>query len=172
MASLALPVLKPGSVKNVIVVVESTPRLNKALGQKLQNDYRIVTAPTADEALERCREEKPTLTVLDLTDWAASGWGVIDSLMRREPSLRFLTITVRNGQGRRTKSACIIATAAQKQFPLPEMLRVLEILVENIFNDSVEGVHTIAGAPPKQNPPARNQSSVVRFPAKSRLTAR
>jgi DNA-binding response OmpR family regulator len=77
-----------------VLVVEDTANVRDVLGDSLtQLGYDVIVASNADEAVSRFRERMADLLVTDLSMPGVSGWGLIASLVARQPRLPVIVIT-------------------------------------------------------------------------------
>lgn len=69
------------SDKKLILVVDDDPDLVEAVSMKLESQgYEVATAYDGEEALEKIKEEKPALVVLDVMMPKKNGWAVCDEI--------------------------------------------------------------------------------------------
>jgi CheY-like chemotaxis protein len=77
-----------------VLVVDDDPFIRSLLAAWLQEaGYWVVTAADGQQALERVREVRPDIILLDLTMPRLDGYGVVDWL-RQRPETRGLPILV------------------------------------------------------------------------------
>lgn len=77
-----------------VLVVEDAANVRDVLGDSLtQLGYDVVAASNADEAVSRFRERMADLVVTDLSMPGVSGWGLITTLVARQPKLPVIVIT-------------------------------------------------------------------------------
>src|SRR5262245_59622929 len=77
-----------------VLVVEDTANVRDVLRDSLtQLGYDVVAVSNADEAVSRFRERMADLLVTDLSMPGVSGWGLITSLVARQPRLPIIGIT-------------------------------------------------------------------------------
>jgi CheY-like chemotaxis protein len=77
-----------------VLVVEDTANVRDVLRDSLtQLGYDVVTVSNADEAVSRFRERMADLLVTDLSMPGVSGWGLITTLVARQPRLPVIVIT-------------------------------------------------------------------------------
>jgi two-component system alkaline phosphatase synthesis response regulator PhoP len=81
-----------------ILVVDDEPTLRETLAEALEVDgYRVITAADGREALERFREHRPDLVVLDLMLPELSGIEVC-RILRRESGVPILMLTAKSSE--------------------------------------------------------------------------
>lgn len=69
------------SEKKLIMVVDDDPDLVEAVAMKLESkDYRVVKAYDGEEAMDKLKEEKPALMILDVMMPRKNGWEVCDEV--------------------------------------------------------------------------------------------
>ncbi|MGM0452317.1 MAG: response regulator [Thermodesulfobacteriota bacterium] len=69
------------SEKKLVMVVDDDPDLVEAVSMKLESkDYRVVKAYDGEEAMDKLKEEKPALMILDVMMPRKNGWAVCDEV--------------------------------------------------------------------------------------------
>lgn len=69
------------SEKTLILVVDDDPDLVEAVSMKLEaKNYRVAKAYDGVEAMERIKEEKPALVILDVMMPRKNGWDVCEEI--------------------------------------------------------------------------------------------
>lgn len=69
------------SEKQLILVVDDDPDLVEAVSMKLESmEYRVAKAYDGVEAMEKIKEEKPALVILDVMMPRKNGWEVCDEI--------------------------------------------------------------------------------------------
>jgi putative nucleotidyltransferase with HDIG domain len=86
-----------GSFRPVVLLVEDNRELLEYVSRQLSEEFRIVTAGDADEALARITEEQPDLVVSDLMMPGRSGLELLRDVRSRAPTrlLPFVLLTAR-----------------------------------------------------------------------------
>jgi len=65
----------------LILVVDDDPDLVEAVSMKLQAlNYKVATAYDGEEAMEKIKEEKPALVILDVMMPRKNGWEVCEDI--------------------------------------------------------------------------------------------
>lgn len=73
------------SEKQLILVVDDDPDLVEAVSMKLEAlKYRVARAYDGVEAMEKIKEEKPFLVILDVMMPRKNGWEVCDEIKKTE----------------------------------------------------------------------------------------
>lgn len=73
------------SEKKLILVVDDDPDLVEAVSMKLESEkYRVGKAYDGVEAMEKIKEEKPALVVLDVMMPRKNGWVVCDEIKKSD----------------------------------------------------------------------------------------
>ncbi|MCK5695179.1 MAG: response regulator [Desulfobacula sp.] len=73
------------SEKQLILVVDDDPDLVEAVSMKLEAlEYRVATAYDGEEAMEKIKEEKPVLVILDVMMPRKNGWEVCDDIKNND----------------------------------------------------------------------------------------
>lgn len=71
------------SEKQLVLVVDDDPDLVEAVSMKLEAlDYRIAKAYDGEEAMEKIKEEKPALVILDVMMPRKNGWEVCNDIKK------------------------------------------------------------------------------------------
>ena len=71
------------SEKKLILVVDDDPDLVEAVSMKIESkNYRVAKAYDGIEALEKIKEEKPALVILDVMMPRKNGWVVCDEIKK------------------------------------------------------------------------------------------
>ncbi len=69
------------SEKKLVMVVDDDPDLVEAVSMKLESkDYRVAKAYDGEEAMDKLKEEKPALMILDVMMPRKNGWVVADEV--------------------------------------------------------------------------------------------
>lgn len=73
------------SEKKLILVVDDDPDLVEAVSMKLEAlEYRVAKAYDGEEALEKIKEEKPVLVILDVMMPRKNGWDVCADIKKSD----------------------------------------------------------------------------------------
>ena len=73
------------SEKKLILVVDDDPDLVEAVSMKLEAlEYRVARAYDGEEAMEKIKEEKPYLVILDVMMPRKNGWEVCDDIKKND----------------------------------------------------------------------------------------
>lgn len=73
------------SEKELILVVDDDPDLVEAVSMKLSAlNYRVESAYDGEEAMEKIKNEKPTLVILDVMMPRKNGWEVCEEIKKSE----------------------------------------------------------------------------------------
>ncbi|MCK4767612.1 MAG: response regulator [Desulfobacula sp.] len=73
------------SEKQLILVVDDDPDLVEAVSMKLESlEYRVAKAYDGEEAMEKIKEEKPALIILDVMMPRKNGWEACDEIKNND----------------------------------------------------------------------------------------
>jgi CheY-like chemotaxis protein len=73
------------SEKQLILVVDDDPDLVEAVSMKLEAQaYRVARAYDGEEALEKIKQEKPALVILDVMMPRKNGWEVCNDIKKND----------------------------------------------------------------------------------------
>ncbi|MBU8849441.1 MAG: response regulator [Desulfobacterales bacterium] len=73
------------SEKQLILVVDDDPDLVEAVSMKLEAlEYRVAKAYDGEEAMEKIKEEKPDLIILDVMMPRKNGWEACDEIKNND----------------------------------------------------------------------------------------
>ncbi|MCK5837917.1 MAG: response regulator [Desulfobacula sp.] len=73
------------SEKKLILVVDDDPDLVEAVSMKLEaSEYRVAKAYDGEEAMEKIKEEKPDLVILDVMMPRKNGWEVCEEIKKSD----------------------------------------------------------------------------------------
>ena len=73
------------SENKLILVVDDDPDLVEAVSMKIESkNYRVAKAYDGVEALEKIKEEKPALVILDVMMPRKNGWVVCDEIKKND----------------------------------------------------------------------------------------
>ena len=125
-----------------ILVVDDTPANIKLLDAVLApRGYRVVTATSGDEALEKIASEQPDLILLDIVMPGMDGYEVCRRV-RADPATRLLPVVMITASGDQEKINAIEAGADDfipKPFNQPELLaRVKSLLRVKDYYDTIQ----------------------------------
>ena len=82
------------SDNKLILVVDDDPDLVEAITMKLEaSDYEVAAAYDGEEALEKIKENKPALVVLDVMMPKKNGWDVCDEI-KNDDDLKDITVVM------------------------------------------------------------------------------
>ena len=129
-------------MKGTILVVDDLPQNVRLLEAVLTpRGFRVVTAASGPEALDRLREESPDLVLLDILMPGMTGYEVCRRI-REEPSTRFLPVVMITASGDQEKVNALEAGADDfitKPLNQAELLaRVRSLLRLKRYHDTVE----------------------------------
>ncbi len=91
-------------------------------------DYDVVIAKNGREAIERMRERRFDIALLDLNMPVKGGWEAFDRLTSIHPLLQVIVITAQPDQYPRAAAAGV-AALMEKPLDLPRLLRTIDILL-------------------------------------------
>ena len=91
-------------------------------------DYDVVIAKNGREAIERMRERRFDIALLDLNMPVKGGWEAFDRLTSIHPLLQVIVITAQMDQYPRAAAAGV-AALMEKPLDLPRLLRTIDILL-------------------------------------------
>jgi len=81
------------SEKQLILVVDDDPDLVEAVSMKLEaKKYTVAKAYDGEEALEKIKEEKPALVILDVMMPRKNGWEVCDEIKKSEDNKDIIVV--------------------------------------------------------------------------------
>jgi len=73
------------SEKKLILIVDDDPDLVEAVSIKLESlEYRVAKAYDGEEAMEKIKEEKPDLVILDVMMPRKNGWEVCEDIKNND----------------------------------------------------------------------------------------
>ena len=82
------------SEKKLILVVDDDPDLVEAVSMKLEaKDYRVGKAYDGVEAMDRIKEERPDLVILDVMMPRKNGWDVCEDI-KNDDSLKDIAVVL------------------------------------------------------------------------------
>ena len=125
-----------------ILIVDDTPQNIRLLDAVLSpKGYRIVTAGSGREGLEKVSSENPTLVLLDIVMPDLSGLDVCHRI-RENPATRLLPVVMLTSSGDQDKASALEAGAddfIERPFNQPELLaRVRSLLRIKAYYDTIQ----------------------------------
>jgi len=95
---------KEGGRQEVVLVVEDDPTLRLGLTKTLRSEgFRVETAKTGPEGIERTREVRPDLVLLDVMLPGMNGFEVCEELRRADAELPILMLTAKGEEQDRVR---------------------------------------------------------------------
>ncbi len=113
-----------------LLVVDDDPSILRQIKWGLAEDYFVVTAETADNAVELLRAEKPEVVTLDLAleeDDPETGFALLDRMLALDPLLKVVLVT---GHDARENALRAVDRGAFDFFTKPIALDELKILLK------------------------------------------
>jgi class 3 adenylate cyclase/CheY-like chemotaxis protein len=155
-----------------ILIVDDTPQNIRLLDAMLSaQGYRVVTAGSGREGLERISSENPALVLLDIVMPDLSGLEVCHQI-RKNPATRLLPVVMLTSSGDQDKTSAIEAGAddfIERPFNQPELLaRVRSLLRIRAYYDTIQA-QAAEMAAWNQTLEARVQAQVEELQRLSRL---
>ncbi|MEX2230636.1 MAG: response regulator [Cyclobacteriaceae bacterium] len=124
---------KPGSAsKELVLVVEDNPDMNKFIAQSLANDYQIITAFDGQEGLQKALDFNPALIVSDIMMPRVSGVEMIAEL-RKRPQLLETPIILLSAKADEELKLKLLEESAQDFITKPFSERDLLVRVRNLI---------------------------------------
>jgi CheY-like chemotaxis protein len=114
-------------VMSCILIVEDDMDIREALEQILEGEgYQVVSAPNGKVALDRMREFKPQLVLLDLMMPVMNGWQFRQN-QRQDDALAHVPVVIisADGSARREATAMGVQGFMQKPIELEDLLGVV-----------------------------------------------
>jgi len=116
-------------MKKKILLVDDDPSVRGALSQiLLEEDYTVLPAASAVEALGLATAAKVDLVLLDLNLSGKSGWDTFERLTNDNPFLPIIVITGRSNQVFTALSAGVGALL-EKPIDIPQLLKTMKRLL-------------------------------------------
>ncbi|MCA1793083.1 MAG: two-component system response regulator [Desulfotignum sp.] len=82
------------SEQKLILVVDDDPDLVEAVSMKLETkNFRVAKAYDGVEAMDRIKEEKPALVILDVMMPRKNGWDVCEEI-KNDPNLKDIAVVL------------------------------------------------------------------------------
>ncbi len=117
-----------------LLIVDDEETILKQLRWAFKNDYDIITAVSADEALSAVRQHSPSVMILDLslTDDASEleGFDVLESALSIDPQIKVVMITGHDDMENALKS---IETGALDFYAKPVDVEELRVILQRAF---------------------------------------
>jgi CheY-like chemotaxis protein len=113
---------------NMLLADDDTEVLAALSAVFASEDYDVVIAKNGREAIERMRERRFDIALLDLNMPVKGGWDAFDRLKSIHPLLQIIVITAHPDQYPRAAAAGV-AALMEKPLDLPRLLRTIEILL-------------------------------------------
>ncbi len=121
--------------KEKILIVDDEEGIRTQLSWALQDEYEILMASTAEEALEVTRREKPDLVALDISlspyEYDKDGLDVLEGLLQVDPFLKVIMIT---GHGERENALRAISSGATDFYTKPINLEELKVIIKRALH--------------------------------------
>ncbi len=126
------------SEPKLIMVVDDDPDLVEAVSMKLESkNYRIAKAYDGEEAIEKIKEEKPDLVILDVMMPRKNGWVVCDEI-KKDDGLKSIIVVMLTAVGDAVQSTSYThhegkTTLADDYIPKPiDMDQLMEIVDDHV----------------------------------------
>ncbi len=126
------------SEPKLIMVVDDDPDLVEAVSMKLESkNYRVVKAYDGEEAIEKIKEEKPDLVILDVMMPRKNGWVVCDEI-KTDDGLKSIIVVMLTAVGDAVQSTSYThhegkTTLADDYIPKPiDMDQLMEIVDDHV----------------------------------------
>jgi CheY-like chemotaxis protein len=113
---------------NMLLADDDTEVLAALRAAFASEDYDVVIAKNGREAIERMRERRFDIALLDLHMPVKGGWEAFDRLTSINPLLQVIVITAQMDQYPRAAAAGV-AALMEKPLDLPRLLRTIDILL-------------------------------------------
>jgi len=92
------------AVKNIMVVDDSSTDMHLLTEMLKKNGYVVVTAASGEEAIAKCKKEKPDAVLMDIVMPGMSGFEATRSISR-DPETSTIPIIVCSTKGQETDKA-------------------------------------------------------------------
>lgn len=126
------------SEPKLIMVVDDDPDLVEAVSMKLESkNYRVAKAYDGEEAIEKIKEEKPDLVILDVMMPRKNGWVLCDEI-KTDDSLKSIIVVMLTAVGDAVQSTSYThhegkTTLADDYIPKPiDMDQLMEIVDDHV----------------------------------------
>jgi len=121
--------------KEKILIVDDEEGIRTQLSWALQDEYEILLASNAEEALELARKEKPNLVALDIAlstyEYEKDGLDILEDLLQIDPLLKVIMIT---GHGEKENALRAISSGACDFYTKPIDLEELKIIIKRALH--------------------------------------
>jgi DNA-binding NtrC family response regulator len=135
-----------------VLVVEDAANVRDVLEDSLtQLGYDVVAASNADEAVSRFRERMADLLVTDLTMPGVSGWGLITTLVARQPRLPVIVITGTGISMEDHRFQEFSVTLLRKPFTLTDLAAAVALAMATRKRQSLTGSTSSSGSRRKRS---------------------
>ena len=102
-----------------------------------QSGYEVVTAPDAEDALEKIRSQPPDLVLLDISLPGMSGFDLLE-ILRSEEATHSLPVIMLTAHGREIEKEKGMALGADDYITKPFSTRELVTRVEALLNPATD----------------------------------
>lgn len=126
------------SEQKLIMVVDDDPDLVEAVSMKLETkNFRVAKAYDGVEAMDRIKEEKPALVILDVMMPRKNGWVVCDEI-KKDDGLKNIIVVMLTAVGDAVQSTSYThhegkTTLADDYIPKPiDMDQLMEIVDDHV----------------------------------------
>ena len=113
---------------NMLLADDDTEVLAALSAAFASEGYDVVIAKNGREAIERMRERRFDIALLDLNMPVKGGWEAFDRLTSIHPLLQVIVVTAQPDQYPRAAAAGV-AALMEKPLDLPRLLRTIDILL-------------------------------------------
>ena len=110
------------NTKPKVLVVDDNPINVEHISIFLEPDYQIITAYSGKEALEKIKQEKPDIVLLDIMMPEISGYQVCE-IIKQEDTTRFLPV--------------VMITALTE---LPDKIKAIEVGADDFLSKPINGI--------------------------------
>jgi two-component system NtrC family response regulator len=121
--------------KEKVLIVDDEEGIRTQLSWALQEEYEILLASNAEEALEVARKEKPNLIALDIAlssyEHEKDGLDILEDLLQIDPLLKVIMIT---GHGEKENALRAISSGATDFYTKPINLEELKIIIKRALH--------------------------------------
>lgn len=122
-------------LKEKILIVDDEEGIRTQLSWALQDEYEILLASNAEEALEVTRKERPDLIALDIAlstyEHEKDGLDILEDLLQIDPFLKVIMIT---GHGEKENALRAISSGASDFYTKPINLEELKIIIKRALH--------------------------------------
>ena len=117
--------------KEKILIVDDEEGIRTQLSWALKDEYEIILASNAEEALTLARKEKPDLVTLDVAlstyEHEKDGLDILEDLLQIDPLLKVIVIT---GHGEQINALRAISSGASDFYTKPINLDELKVIIK------------------------------------------